>query len=102
LIDPDARPWSRFAKLWAMPIVWWVLTRPRNLISSSVAPETRREVRQKLSRLIRSRWFEPPFGGLGFSRIIYDALQAMKSSEAGSPLLPPGHPLDLFVTATDF
>ena len=102
LLDPDARPWSRIAKFWAMPIVWFVLTRPGNVVSASVAPETRSEVRTKLSRLIRSRWFEPPFGGLGFSRLIAEALEAMAKSETRAPLLPPGHPLDLFVTATDF
>ena len=102
LLDPDARPWSRIAKFWAMPIVWYVLTRPGNVVSASVAKGTRSEVRSKLSRLIRSRWFEPPFGGLGFSRLIADALQAMAHGETGLPLLPPGHPLDLFVTATDF
>ncbi|HEY0960250.1 MAG TPA: patatin-like protein [Novosphingobium sp.] len=102
LLDPDARPWSRFAKFWAMPLVWWMLRRPGNVVSASVAPETRAEVRGKLSRLIRSRWFEPPFGGLGFSRLLLEALNAMLSSESGPPLLPPGHPLDLFVTATDF
>jgi len=102
LLDPSARPWSRIAKFWAAPIVWFALTRPGNVVAESVAPETRSEVRTKLSRLIRSRWFEPPFGGLGFSRLIADALHAMSSSETGAPLLPPGHPLDLFVTATDF
>jgi patatin-related protein len=102
LLDPDARPWSRMAKFWAMPIVWFVLTRPGNVVSASVARETRSEVRSKLSRLIRSRWFEAPFGGLGFSRLIANALAAMAESETGPPLLPPGHPLDLFVTATDF
>jgi len=102
LLDPDARPWSRMAKAWAMPLVWWVLRRPGNVISDSVAPETRAEVRSKLSRLIRSRWFEPPFGGLGFSRLLCEALSAMRNAPAGRPLLPPGHPLDLFVTATDF
>ena len=102
LLDPDARPWSRVAKFWAMPIVWWLLRRPGNVVSASVAPETRDEVRTKLSRLIRSRWFEAPFGGLGFSRLIADALDAMGKSKVGAPLLPPGHPLDLFVTATDF
>ncbi len=102
LLDPDARPWSRFAKIWAMPLVWYMLRRPGNVISNTVAPETRAEVRGKLSRLIRSRWFEPPFGGIGFSRLLADALEAMGASEAGAPLLPPGHPLDLFVTATDF
>ncbi len=106
LIDPDARPWSRIAKFWALPLVGWMLRRPGNVVSASVAPETRAEVRGKLSRLIRSRWFEPPFGGLGFSRLIAEALEAMAEGtgayEAGPPLLPPGHPLDLFVTATDF
>ena len=102
LLDPDARPWSRFAKFWAAPIVWWVLSRPGNVVSASVAPETRHEVRTKLSRFIRSRWFEPPFGGLGFSRLLAEALDAMATSETGPPLLPRGHPLDLFVTATDF
>jgi patatin-related protein len=102
LIDPDARPWSRFAKFWAMPLVYWLLKRPGNVISSTVAPETRTEVRQKLSRLIRSRWFEPPFGGLGFSRLLSEALEAMKAGGADKPLLPPRHPIDLFVTATDF
>lgn len=102
LLDPDARPWSRIAKFWAMPLVWWILRRPGNVISASVAPETRHEVRGKLSRLIRSRWFEPPFSGLGFSRMIADAFDAMQASETGPPLLPPGHPIDLFVTATDF
>ena len=102
LLDPDARPWSRIAKVWAMPIVWFALTRPGNAIADSVAPGTRKEVRQKLSRLIRSRWFEPPFGGIGFSRLIAEALDSMAQTEIGPPLLPPGHPLDLFVTATDF
>lgn len=102
LLDPDARPWSRIAKFWAMPLVWFVLTRPGNVVSASVAKETRSEVRAKLSRLIRSRWFEPPFGGLGFSRLLAEAMDAMAKAEPGPPLLPPGHPVDLFVTATDF
>lgn len=102
LLDPDARPWSRIAKFWAMPLVWFVLTRPGNVVSTSVARETRSEVRGKLSRLIRSRWFNPPFGGLGFSRLLAEALDTMAQSDGGPPLLPPGHPIDLFVTATDF
>ena len=43
LVDPDARPWWRFAKFWAMPIVWFLLSRPGNVVSQSVAPETRGE-----------------------------------------------------------
>lgn len=102
LIDPGARPWWRYAKFWAMPLVWWMLTRPGNLVSETVAPETHHEVRTKLSRLIRSRWFEPPFSGIGFSRLLAEALDAMAAGPSDAPLLPPGHPLDLFVTATDF
>lgn len=102
LLDPDARPWSNAAKFWAKPIVSWLLRRKDNAVSESVAPETREEVRTKLSRLIRPRWFEPPFSGIGFSRLIFEALEAMKRTRTGKPLLPAGHPLDLFVTATDF
>ncbi|WP_188770212.1 patatin-like protein [Novosphingobium endophyticum] len=102
LLDPDARPWSRVAKFWANPLVYYLLHRRGNAVSASVAPETRNEVREKLSRLIRSRWFEPPFSGIAFSRLINRAMVAMRGSSAGKPLLPEHHPLDLFVTATDF
>ncbi len=102
LLDPDARTWSRTAKFAAMPLMRFLLSQPGNVVSASVAPETRAEVRAKLSRLIRSRWFAPPFSGLGFSRLLAEALDAMAAGATGPPLLPPGHPLDLFVTATDF
>ena len=102
LLDPEARPWTRLSKFWAMPLVYWMLKRPGNVVSASVAPETRSEVRSKLSRLIRSRWVEPPFSGLGFSRLLSEAFDAMQRGGAEAPLLPAGHPLDLFVTATDF
>lgn len=102
LLDPDAKPWSRFAKLWAQPLAWLLLKRPGNVVSGTVAPETRAEVRRKVSALIRARWFAPPFSGVGFSRLIADGLEAMAVTPAGPPLLPTGHPLDLLVTATDF
>lgn len=102
LIDPAARPGWRFAKFWAQPIAWWLLHRPGNAVSESVSPETREEVRHKVSRLIRSRWFEPPFSGPGFSRLLFDSISAMQSGKSGPPLLPAGHPIDLLVTATDF
>ena len=102
LLDPDAKPWSRFAKLWAQPLAWLLLNRPGNVVSGTVAPETRAEVRRKVSALIRARWFAPPFSGIGFSRLIADALEAMAATPDGPPLLPAGHPLDLLVTATDF
>lgn len=102
LLDPDARPWSKAAKFWARPFVWWLFRQQDDPVNETVAPETRSEVREKVSQLIRSRWFAPPFSGPGFSRLLHDALKAMSATEAGAPLLPPGHPLDLFVTATDF
>lgn len=102
LLDPDAKPWGRFAKFWAQPLVWFVLKQPGNVVSRTVAPKTRSEVRRKVSRLIRARWFAPPFSGIGFSRMIDDALAAMAAHGEGRPLVPPGHPLDLLVTATDF
>lgn len=102
LLDPDAKPWGRFAKFWAQPLVWFVLKRPGNVVSRTVAPQTRSEVRRKVSRLIRARWFSPPFSGIGFSRMIADALDTMAATPKGAPLLPDGHPVDLLVTATDF
>lgn len=102
LLDPDARPWSRFAKFWAQPLVWLVLRKPGSVVSRTVSPGTRAEVRRKVSRLIRARWFAPPFSGIGFSRLIAEALEAMARADEHDPLLPPGHPLDLLVTATDF
>ena len=74
LLDPEARPFTRADKAWALPLVWWLLRRPGNAVSESVAAETREEVRRKVSMLIRSRWFAPPFSGSGFSRLLYDAL----------------------------
>ena len=102
LTDPDARlRWSG-GKIWAQPFANWLLSRPGNEISAEVAPETRGEVRRKVSHLIRGRWFEPPFSGLGFSKLLERAFSAMAESTIEEPLLPPGHPLDLYVTATDF
>ncbi|MDX3908931.1 MAG: patatin-like protein [Sphingobium sp.] len=102
LLDPDARPSARFSKFWASPLVWMASRRPADDVDETVAPETREEVRAKLSRFIRSRWFEPPFGGAVFSHMLLDAFEAMAREPAGMPLLPSGHPLDLFVTVTDF
>ena len=105
LIAPEARPWGRLAKIWAWPVVWLALRLPGSgLDDASLALDTRAEVRAKVSRLIRARWFEPPFSGIGFSRLLADAFGAMAASHDLGPdsaLLPPGHPIDLVVTATD-
>jgi patatin-related protein len=102
LLDPDARPAARVTKFWATPLVWMAARHPGDTIERTVAPETREEVRHKLSNFIRSRWFEPPFGGAGFCTMLLDAFDAMAKAPAGPTLLPDGHPLDLFVTVTDF
>jgi patatin-related protein len=102
LTAPEAEPMWRFAKIWAQPIAEWFLKRPGNAVSASVAPETRAEVRHKVSRFVRGRWFHPPFSGARFSSMLLDAFDHMAAQEAGPALLPPRHPVDLFVTATDF
>lgn len=107
LLDPDARPWGRLAKFWAQPLVWAALRWPGlqpggHDLARQLGPALRGEVRRKVSRLIRARWFAPPFSGIGFSRLLAEALDAMARSPADAPLLPPRHPLDLLVTATDF
>jgi patatin-related protein len=98
LIDPEARA-RRTSKLWALPLVAMADRDGKAL--ESVDPETRAEVRRKLSGFIRSRWFEPPFGGEVFCGLLLDALDAMAAT-SGEALLPDGQPLDLFVTVTDF
>ena len=102
LLDPDARPLSRFSKFWAAPIAWTILRRRGGPVQMTVATEARDEVATKLSSFVRARWFQPPFGGRVFSNLLLNAFAAMEQREADSPLLPAGQPLDLFVTVTDF
>ncbi len=102
LVDPDARPLSRLTKFWAVPIAWFVTGKRGGTVERTVAVEAREEVRAKLSRFVRARWFAPPFGGEEFSGLLLDAFAAMASAKAGPRLLPGTHPLDLFVTVTDF
>lgn len=102
LLDPDARPMHWFSKIWAQPLVWLMLSRPGGTVERTVSKDARSEVKTKLSRLIRARWFAPPFSGYGFSKLLYDAQEAMSSVPPGPRLIPIGQPLDLFVTVTDF
>ncbi|MHA6719297.1 patatin-like protein [Sphingomonas sp. RS6] len=101
LLAPTQAPSHRFAKLWATPIAWLLANRTA-AIDETVEASARDEVREKLERFVRSRWFEPPFGGAQLLGTILDALDAMAAGPKGKRLLPPGQPLDLFVTATDF
>jgi len=101
LIDPGQAP-NRFNKLWALPIAWGAAMRADARVTDIPEDAIRAEVLQKLSHFVRSRWFEPPFGGKRFSHMMLDAFDAMAKAERGPRLLPPGQPLDLFVTVTDF
>ena len=102
LLDPAAAPTSAFTKFWALPIAWAVGNRKGADVGRTVEEPTRAEVRAKLARFVRSRWFDAPFGGEHLTGRLLDALDAMAAGPTGPRLLPPGQPLDLFVTVTDF
>ena len=102
LLDPGQAPSHRYAKIWALPLAWAAQRRSGDPIDTLVEAGARDEVRRKLSHFVRSRWFEPPFGGERFSNLVLDAFDAMAVAPRGPRLLPAGQPLDLFVTVTDF
>ena len=102
LLDPDARPLSRFSKFWAVPIAWLATRGPKNVIDTTVERGARAEVRRKLSQFVRARWFQPPFGGPLFSGLLLDAFAAMRAGPKGHVLIPPDQPIDLIVTVTDY
>lgn len=101
LLNPDNGPSHKLAKIWAVPLAWLV-SRDGGAIEDTVEAGTRAEVRAKLERFVRSRWFEPPFGGKELLNMMLDAFDAMAAAPCGPRLLPDGQPLDLFVTVTDF
>jgi patatin-related protein len=89
-----AGPW---AKWYFRPFVWMFLYRFREDLGDN------RELRQKLSMFLRSRWFRPPFDGYHLTEVLYDGFSRMGDPvETGSSLVPAGLQLDLFVTVTDF
>ncbi len=102
LIDPDARPLSAATKFWAVPIAGWMMKKRGNAIDRTVGEGAQDEVRVKLSRFVRARWFEPPFGGETFTNLLLDAFDAMDAGPRGPVLVPDGQPVDLFVSVTDF
>lgn len=60
------------------------------------------ETRGKLTRLVRSAWFQPPFSGERLCHHFFDGLAAMAATRrAGSTLLPPGQRLDVYASLTD-
>jgi patatin-related protein len=102
LLDPAAVPRSRFSKLYAWPLLWAARLGRVDPMDEIVEREARDEVRRKVSRFVRSRWFEPPFSGPHFTELLLGALDQMAATKAGPALLPDGQPLDLFVTVTDY
>ncbi|MCC5885952.1 MAG: patatin-like protein [Gammaproteobacteria bacterium] len=103
LLDPDARA-GRMSKWYMRPLFWtagwWQRRRARRLGIPTEDPE----VLRNLSLFMRSRWFEPPFSGRRMSEMMLDALQeiGLEQQDGQASLLPPGLPLELFVTTTDF
>ncbi|MEQ9519086.1 MAG: patatin-like protein [Parvibaculum sp.] len=88
------RKWS---KVFLKPLFWDINDR----WLKKLAPD--REMRDKLSTFMRSRWFEPPFSGRLMTNMLMDAAHAMGEPRSKTAsLLPLGHQLDLFVSVTDF
>ena len=96
LLAPDTRAaaWSK----WFLRPLLWVVAETGMLHSIRD-----REVRQKLSLFMRSRWFRSPLGGRIMSALMYDAVTSMGAPrDPTASLLPLDQQLDLFVTLTDF
>ncbi|MEM6708612.1 MAG: patatin-like protein, partial [Pseudomonadota bacterium] len=60
------------------------------------------EIRGKLTRLVRTSWFRPPFSGAKLCRRLLDALANMRRNRLSeTSLLPPGQRLDVYASLTD-
>src|SRR5208282_3053654 len=96
LLAPEARArtWSK----WILkPFIWGAA------VAGLHDAIKDKEVRQKLSLFLRSRWFKPPFHGPGMAGLMYDAATVMGAPKTPTAsLLPSNHGLDLFVTLTDY
>ena len=87
---------QRWSKIYMYPIMWLFGDRIWD------GEKTYSEARRKLSRFIRSRWFEPPFSGTRMLKWMLDANTNMGEAKPGNSLMPRGHQLDLFVSLTNF
>jgi patatin-related protein len=95
ILAPEARAKTR--SKWYMRPFLWGFTAFRRVDEFRDA-----ETRRKLSLLVRSRWFKPPFDGGRMTELMYDAAISMgEPAKPTASLLPAGHRLDLFVTLTD-
>jgi patatin-related protein len=89
--DRAARAWSKW---FLRPFVFGYIRRSN---------EDDPEMREKLSRFLRSRWFRPPFDGEHLAGVLHDAMRQMgEPAYPGASLIPVAQRLDLVVTVTDF
>ncbi len=87
---------ERWSKIYMYPLIWLFGKR----IWTGEHPYA--EAKRKLSRFVRSRWFEPPFSGTRMLKWMIDANHNMGEAKPGNSLLPTDHQLDLFVSLTNF
>ncbi len=96
LLAPEARA-GKWSKWILKPFIWGAA------VTGLFDAVSDKEVRQKISLFLRSRWFKPPFYGLGMAGLMYDAAIAMGAPKTlTASLLPSGQGFDLFVTLTDY
>ncbi|MDZ7668277.1 MAG: patatin-like protein [Gammaproteobacteria bacterium] len=93
LAAKETRPWHKwYLYPFLRALSWWL---PRDIGADA-------ETRGKLTRLVRSAWFRPPFSGERLCNHFFDALEALAATRrAGSSLLPPGQRLDVYASLTD-
>src|SRR3546814_16799423 len=73
LLDPDARPISKFTQFWAAPLVWMAARKPDDTVARPVAPGGREEESHTFSNITTDRRLGPHFGGRGPTNLLlYD------------------------------
>jgi len=87
---------NRTSKFFMYPLIW--IASNRIFGSENLDSESKR----KLSRFLRSRWFEPPFSGERMLSWMINACSSMGAADGTATLMPKGHKLDLFVSLTNF
>ena len=94
LLAPEAKA-NRWSKAFLKPLIWGA--------GKTGVLGVDREVRDKLSLFVRSRWFKPPLSGARMAELMFDAVTAMGAPRRpGASLLPSGQRLDLIVMLTDY
>ena len=89
----EMSPWKKWYLYPLLRLLFFWL--PRDIGANS-------ETREKLARVVRSSWFQPPLSGSRLCHIFFDALERMgKTRREGSTLLPAGQRLDVYASITD-